>query len=299
VVTQTEIDKLVWYHAIDFGNVRTAGRIPPPQPPNYTLFGIFRFLEYIDVSDLDVIDVGTMDGLMAFALKRLGARRVVATDLWDRDQFRLARRILGYEDEIEYHTHLDIREMPERFGLGGFDALVLAGVLYHLLSPLEYLIHCRQLLKRDGLLLMETCFDPASEDVALRFNMGIDPAPFAEPTTYFLPTLGALLALLRTAAFDPLSVARISGGSNRVSVLARAERPSQVRGKTAVQRMHDSYVDSPNHFAFGNLFHRLEHDEDVPSSVRYVGPESLDGEIDIFDYTPSVPYQPAVTSSDR
>ena len=144
MVTQAEIEKLGWFHAIDFGDMHSPGRIPPGQPPNFTLFGIYSFLEHVDPNGLDVIDVGTMDGLMAFILKRLGAERVVATDLWDREQFRVARQLLGYDDEIEYHTLLDIKDMADTFGTGRFDIMIFAGVLYHLLSPLEYLLHCRR-----------------------------------------------------------------------------------------------------------------------------------------------------------
>jgi SAM-dependent methyltransferase len=284
-----------WFHAIDFGEVSSPGRIAPSSPPNYTLFGIYNLLEGIDPTGLDVIDIGTMDGLMAFILKRLGARRVAATDLWDREQFRIARELLGYREEVEYHTALDVRDMVNRFGTNTFDVMVLAGVLYHLLSPLESLIQCRRLLRRNGLLFLETCFDGSSEEMTLTYNMGLDPAPFHEPTTYFLPSLPALLALLRTASFDPLAVVRLRHGSSRVSVLAQATRPSDVRDKTELQRLHDTYVDSPHHFAFGDKFYRLEHDEEPPSNSRYTGTSLFESEVDIFSYLPRVPLQPTWT----
>jgi SAM-dependent methyltransferase len=292
VIDQATIDAHKWFHAIQFGDVSSAGRIPPSRPPNYTLFGIYSFLEAIDVAGLDVIDLGTMDGLMAFMLKQLGASRVAATDLWDRKQFRLAREVLAYQDEVEYHAPLDIRDLHQRFGDGAFDLMVLGGVLYHLLSPLESLIACRRVLRRDGLLLLETCFDESSQDMHLTFNMGLDPAPFNEPTTYFLPTLPALLALLRTASFDPIGVARLQHGSARVSVLARAVRPSAVRNKTEVQRLHDKYVDSPTHFAFGDTFYALEHDDQDGSRAIYTGPTSFETEIDVMSFEPKVPLQP-------
>lgn len=292
MIDQATIDGYKWFHAIDFGDLSSAGRIPPSRPPNFTLFGIYHFLESIDVTGLDVIDLGTMDGLMAFMLKRLGASRVAATDLWDRPQFRIARELLAYQDEVEYHTALSIGSMHQRFGDRAFDLMVLGGVLYHLLSPLESLIACRRLLRRDGLLLLETCFDETSQGTHLTFNMGLDPAPFNEPTTYFLPTLPALLALLRTASFDPIGVARLRHGSARVSVLARAVRPSAVRNKTGVQRLHDSYVDSPTHFAFGATFYDLEHDDADGSRAIYGGPDPFETEIDVMSYQPTLPLQP-------
>lgn len=292
-VTQDELRELSWFHGIDFGEgLSVEGRIPKSMPQNYSLFGIYSFLEHIDPQGQRVIDIGTMDGLMAFILKSMGAAPVVATDLFDRRQFRLAREVLGYENEVEYHAKLDISHMVQRFGESTFDLAVFSGVLYHLLSPLESLLISRQLLRRNGLLLLETCYDRGSTEPTLRFNMGEISAPIDEPTTFFLPTLSALLAMLRTASFDPLAAIQLRSGAARVSVVARAVRPSEVRNKTALQRRHDSYVDTPNHFAFGDRFHKLERGREMPSTIRYTGPESFSEELDILTYLPRVPFHP-------
>ena len=72
-VTQDELDRYSWFHGIDFGNgLSVKGRIPETQPQNYTLFGIYSFLEHIDLKGCRVVDIGTMDGLMAFILKKRG-----------------------------------------------------------------------------------------------------------------------------------------------------------------------------------------------------------------------------------
>ena len=122
--------------------------------------------------------------------------------------------------------------------------------------------------------------------------MGELSKPVNEPTTYFLPTLPGLFAMLRTASFDPLVAYRLTSGATRVGVLARAVRPSEVRDKTALQKCHDRYVDEPNHFAFGDRFYELEHGEERLSTIRYHGPEGLDKKIDIRTYRPRVPFQP-------
>ena len=139
-----------------------------------------------------------------------------------------------------------------------------------------------------------SCSRPASTSLRRRCSSDVQhgrgPPKFNEPTTYFLPTLPALLAMLRTASFDPIRVAQATTqGSARVSVLARAVRPSEVRDKTAVQRLHDTYVDSPTHFAFGSTFFNLEHDDQEASRAAYRGPDSFETEIDVMDYQPGVP----------
>ena len=168
-VTQDEVNELKWFHGIDFGNgLSTRGRFPEPYPPNYTLFSIYPMLESVNPQGQRVVDIGTMDGLMAFMLRNLGAEPVVATDLFDRRSFRLAKEILGYGNEIEYHPHTDISHMIQRFGKSAFDLTMFCGVLYHLLSPLESLLICRQITRKNGLLLLETACDSSSMEPTLR-----------------------------------------------------------------------------------------------------------------------------------
>jgi ribosomal protein L11 methylase PrmA len=63
-----------WFHSIDFGDGNISeGRFPTGTPPNYTLFGVFEFLKDIDLRGMQCLDIGTMDGITAFTLKRRGA----------------------------------------------------------------------------------------------------------------------------------------------------------------------------------------------------------------------------------
>ena len=300
-VTQEELDRHRWFHGIDFGNgLSVKGRISEGHPQNYTLFGIYSFLEHIDLQGQRALDIGTLDGLMAFILKKKGATPVVATDIVKQShKFQLARKALGYEHEIEYRGNLDISDrasVPQALGENGFDFVVFAGVLYHLLSPLESLVICRSLLRRDGLICVGTCYDGNSDAPTLRYNMADIEPEFNESTTYFLPTLPALLAMLRSASFDPLVAVRIRPGTRWVNVLARAVRPSEVRDKTPLQRLYDSEACKPSHYvhhyAHGNRFYQLEHGQEAPSSIRYTGPEGFDREIDIYNWQPAVPFQP-------
>lgn len=296
-VTQDELDRHSWFHGIDFGNgLSVKGRIPETEPQNYTLFGMYSFLEHIDLKGCCVVDIGTMDGLMAFILKKRGGGPVVATDIVDKShRFQLGRKILGYDHEIEYRGNIDICNRPlisSTLGENRFDFVMLAGVLYHLLAPLEGLLNCRKLLRRGGLICVGTVYDGTSTEPVLRYNMGDLTRPIEDPTTYFVPTLPALLAMLRSAGFDPLVAIRMRPGNHWVNVLARAVRPSEVRDKTPLQCLHDSEVVQPNHSVFGNRFRKLEHGQEVPSSIVYTGPEGFDREIDIYSWQPRVPFQP-------
>ena len=221
----------------------------------------------------------------------MGGGEVIATDLFDRPGFRLARRLIGYEDEVEYHPKIDISQLHtvQRFGEGTFDLAVFCGVLYHLMSPLETLLICRQLLRRNGLLLVGTRYDAGSEAQTLRFNMG-EISATGDPTTYFLPTLPALLAMLRTASYNPVAALRTQ--NSWCGVLAQAVCPSEVRNKTALQQSHDDFLDAHTGVPYKDWFHRLEHGDASPSTIHYAGSEDLEGKINIWAYQPNVPFQP-------
>jgi len=55
-----------WFHSIDFGDFASSGRFAPNEPQNRTLFGVFDLLGKMDLSSGNVLDIGTMDGIVAF-----------------------------------------------------------------------------------------------------------------------------------------------------------------------------------------------------------------------------------------
>lgn len=200
MLTQADIDRYSWFHGINFGHVRSKGRVTPD---NWSLYGIMSFMENVDFTGLRVLDIGTMDGLIAFIAEREGAAEVVCTDLYDRGTFRLAKRALG--SHVAYYPRTNIEDLLGVFGAGSFDIVVMGGLLYHLVSPVRGILNGRFLLKTGGLLLLETvtCEGDAS---ALRFNLG-EPV-MDEYTTYFVPTIRAVSDMMSFAMFDVLGTSR-------------------------------------------------------------------------------------------
>lgn len=116
-----------WFHAIRFDDRRTtAGRFPRSRPANYTLFGTLEYLRHIDVTGLDCVDLGTMDGLIAFTLNDLGAGSVVATDMAPRRTFEAGRAFLGHD--IDYRHPVTIDSLAHR-ALGRGQVAPLAQLL--------------------------------------------------------------------------------------------------------------------------------------------------------------------------
>ncbi len=279
-----------WFHAIDFGDAQSPGRAPEA-PPNWTLFGCFHYLADIDVRGQRCLDIGTMDGLIAFILSRRGAREVIATDLYDREPFRFARTLLGLDGEVAYHPHTHINQMSERFGSFGFDLVAFCGVLYHAFAPLVTLMQCRQLLKEGGLIIVDTSAAPGPEPTLL-FNMEWASPLFPEYTTYFVPTKSALEGMMKFAGFEVLGCVTLRD-RNRITALGRATRPSQVPDRTALMREgHERLARSRGDLMTDVMsFYDLEHSERERSSIRYAGRSPIT-DIDIFEFETGLPLQP-------
>lgn len=150
-------NKLSWYHSLNFGDYRTLGRLKPPLRPNATLFGVMDLLSGIDVRGMSCLDVGTAHGLVALGLALQGAK-VTATDVGATvsPQIELASEIYGVE--IDYRAPIYLDNIHKHFEPGTFDLIVCAGVMYHLLNPADVFIRLRPLLKKRGLLIVESAF---------------------------------------------------------------------------------------------------------------------------------------------
>src|SRR5688572_22595295 len=112
---QQEIAAVDWYHTIDLGEgVTTPGLVRCLTPSQ---------LEIGRLDGLTVLDIGAWDGAYSFMAERLGAKRVLATDLvvwsevWKTRNagFQLARRVL--KSNVEDMT-IDVMDLsPSRPGV--------------------------------------------------------------------------------------------------------------------------------------------------------------------------------------
>jgi len=252
-----------WFHAMNLGDgVVTPGRFNKDTPPNFTIFPVYRFLENIDLTGLECLDIGATDGINSFIMKQERAAKVVATDRGFRPTFELVREHLGLDVDYLPRTTLDggniKRTLSERGLPVKYDVVLLAGVIYHAYDPLVVLMHARSLLKRNGLLIVETAFAPGKE-AALVFNSEA-PTPVPEPNTYFLPTAAGTEAMLRFISTNPLATIT---NRHRLAVLSQACRPSEIEGATGMLRL---IIEKGS--CYGPLrFDALQSDTSEPSKV--------------------------------
>lgn len=281
------IESAQWFHAIDFGGgLISPGRFQQRLPPNYTLFGVFELLRRLQLRGACVVDVGTMDGLVAFVMARLGAACVIATDLAPRATFEVARQALAVE--VDYRVPLSATALPESLDERA-DVIVLAGVLYHVFDPLAVLEACRRSIKQAGWLIVETSY--LFDEGAAR--MSFSPADLGargidRPNVFWRPSRSALEGMLQLVGFDPVASIAVDG---RLAILGQALRPEEIPHRSQCMReFHARYMKYDNYRERIDL-DALARDSGPVSSIRYTGPRGASRLYPAL-YQPAVPLQP-------
>ncbi len=277
-----------WFHAIDFGDgLVSPGRFAGRLPPNYTLFGVFELLSRLDLRGATVVDVGTMDGLVAFVMARLGAARVIATDLASRPTFEAGREALALS--IDYRVPVQATALPEVVGDERADVIVMAGVLYHVFDPLAVLEACRRALKREGFLIVETSylFDEGAARMSFspvdNSGRGIERA-----NVFWRPSRRALEGMLQLVGFEVVASVAVDG---RLTVLGQARRPSEIAERSPrMKTFHERYMRYENYKERIDL-DALAGDAGPSSAVSYQGARGASRLYPAL-YRPRVPLQP-------
>jgi tRNA (mo5U34)-methyltransferase len=158
-----------------------------------------------DLRGKTALDIGTSNGGAAFLLERLGADRVVATDIYPVEWFgfKALRDFLGSRVQYVQGTVYDLSHAlrGERF-----DIVLFWGVLYHLRHPLLALDEVRAVLSADGEVTVETV---VSDDELLRVA-DLPVARFyrrdelaGDPSNWFSPTVACLEDWCASSGLEP------------------------------------------------------------------------------------------------
>lgn len=244
-MNNTWIKNHKWFHSINFGDgIISDGRFSEVTPPNYTLFGVYEFLKNINVNGMNCLDIGTMDGITAFTLKHLGANSVIATDMSERETFLKGRDLLGYD--IDYRTPVRIDSLPEVLASKKMDLIVNAGILYHVFDPLESLSICREVIKQNGLLILETQYLFDESRPIMLFNPCDDSRRGNEhANTFWRASKKTIEGMIEVAGFKVLATKSVNG---RLTLLAQACKPCEIESKhQKIKKIHDTYMNYENY----------------------------------------------------
>jgi hypothetical protein len=257
------IESQKWFHAIDFGaGTVSPGRFGRDVPPNYTLYGVFEWLRGLSLQGARVVDVGTMDGLVAFIAKTRGAAEVIATDMARRDTFEAGRERLGLD--INYQVPVTIADLPALLGPERADVVVMAGVLYH--RPRSDGGHGRVPSRAQARRLRHR-----RDDVPVRrrrrahvLQSGRHPRAVSITPGVLAPSRRALEGMFELAGFEVLGSIAVDG---RIATLGRARRPSR---SARVARASDDppLVHEVRQLPRAIDFDELERDQGASSSSR-------------------------------
>ena len=168
-----------WYHAFELlPGLVTPGKVPIRPREHLDCYGVEA-----DLAGVNALEIGTMDGPIAFELERRGAR-VKALDIQDpsRTGFDTAKSILGSEVQYVQGSIYDLRRL---FGEERFDLIACFGVFYHLKSPVLAFEEIAAVMNDKATLMIEgECLLNYAEEVS---GKPVDKKPLAALTSDRLP----------------------------------------------------------------------------------------------------------------
>lgn len=201
-----------WYHEIELvPGYTTTSCMAPGCRQQWD--SIRKLMARVDYKGKVVLDLGTMDGAWAFEAERLGAAKVIATDIFQcddagpgyaqtvQDRFNLAKESLGSRvvyapgGNVEY-----LWRFMKSMALDSFNIIQCFGILYHVENPLLALRNLYQPLYKNGLLLAETAMWNFDHGPGMRFNY--DKAVYNDSTTFWIPNRLCLEQMLKLVGFE-------------------------------------------------------------------------------------------------
>lgn len=140
-------DGIQWTHRIRLPD----GTVTPGVwDPYFERYG----LDQIDFKNKRVLDIGCLDGQYSFYAERQGASEVVSVDVQEYVHGYLYAH-KKFNSKAKYYFPLSVYELNPDV-LGEFDIILFLGVFYHLVHPALALERINAVLKKDGLLVLES-----------------------------------------------------------------------------------------------------------------------------------------------
>ncbi len=142
-----------WHQSIPLGaGFRTPGKWHQPH--------IEEALASIDMVGKNMLEVGTLEGQFAFQAEDAGAANVVTIDIFPpgggphgfQSRFQMLHSFR--QSRVEY-AQCDVYNVKQRFPLDEFDVINFCGVYYHLRHPMLAFEVLRDMLRPDGVMLIE------------------------------------------------------------------------------------------------------------------------------------------------
>lgn len=136
---------------------------PGSWKPNFDMWG----LSDINFKNKRVLDIGCLDGAYTFFAEQAGAKEVVSIDLIEPTKNKVSYPQGAYTNEGYLFAHKAFKSKAKyvfpfsiydinKKQFGSFDVVLFLGVLYHLAQPLLALEKINKVLKKDGIVVIES-----------------------------------------------------------------------------------------------------------------------------------------------
>lgn len=159
-----------------------------------------------------VLDVGTIDGGVAFAAERRGARRVVATEFRKRDDLAFSPVARALSSSVEY-LECSVYDIPRLID-EQFDIVFFRGCLYHLRHPLLGIEAVREVCR--GRLIVETAVSGRSSGAEFypgRYR--------GDDSCWFVPSRRCAIEWFESSGFEVTRLVSSSARPGRILFEAR------------------------------------------------------------------------------
>ncbi len=231
-----------WFHMIDFGQglqTKTASSSGEPVDHPMGTWQIVQRSVPADLSAKRVLDVGCNGGFYSIEMKRRGAAHVLGVDVQRHHvrQTLFAGRALGMDIQARRLSVYDLTVHE----VGTFDITLALGLIYHCKHPVLALERLYGVTS--DLLIVESAILPAEAHHRRPFETNVGgngrthhPIAYVENAAgdpeavynWFLPSAGALVALLRTVGFTDVSLASVDGPRAVVTARKPKGEPQEV-----------------------------------------------------------------------
>lgn len=163
-----KMNSMKWYHRIRFPD----GTITPGNKWDQLWDPLKQEMEKIDFAGKKVLEIGCWDGMWSFEAEKLGASEVWATDLvcqrsFSKQKFETLEFAKKHLNSQVKCKEVSIYELDEHFS-EEFDVVICFGVLYHLRYPQLGVAKIRNVLKDNGLVLLETAVVLDTKDTVIQ-----------------------------------------------------------------------------------------------------------------------------------
>ena len=175
-----QISKYDFYHRIKLND-----RIVTPGINRAQIHKNLEAIRKLELKGKKVLDIGCRDGIYSFEAEKMGASEIIGID---NDISKPAKEFLipFFESKVKM-VEMNLFDLTtESFGM--FDVIIFPGTLYHLRYPFQALKIVANILKEDGILLVETAILQEDFDRAILYCPINKDGPFGSTScTFFNP----------------------------------------------------------------------------------------------------------------